>query len=97
VEDKIAKNIGFGLLAQAGVALGLAYIALTELALIGSSEAIMGLLIFNVITAAVLVMEFIGPLGVRFAVHRAGEANSKENDTKLLELESPVTNYEETT
>ncbi|MFX1519922.1 MAG: cation:proton antiporter [Promethearchaeota archaeon] len=75
VEDNIATNLGFGLLAQAGVALGLAYIAITELTLIGSDEAMLGILIFNVITAAVLIMEFMGPLGVKFAVHRAGEAN----------------------
>ena len=87
VEGYIATNLGFGLLAQAGVALGLAYIATTELALIGPNEAIMGLLIFNVITAAVLVMEFMGPLGVKYAVHRAGEANYERNGVKNSNIE----------
>ncbi|MFX1466237.1 MAG: cation:proton antiporter [Promethearchaeota archaeon] len=91
MDTKISTNLGFGLLAQAGVALGLAYIAITELTPIGPNEAIMGLLIFNVITAAVLVMEFMGPLGVKYAVHRSGEAKSKQNGVNNSNIEMKST------
>ncbi|WP_287588962.1 cation:proton antiporter [Candidatus Borrarchaeum sp.] len=101
MDTKISTNLGFGLLAQAGVALGLAYIAITELTPIGPNEAIMGLLIFNVIMAAVLIMEFMGPLGVKYAINRAGEANSKdidceESDTEIMN-ETTVIQGEEIT
>jgi len=67
----IVNNLGFSLLSQAGVALGLAFLASTQLALQG--DAATGLLIFNVITASVLVMDLFGPLGVKFSLHRAKE------------------------
>jgi hypothetical protein len=59
----------------------------------------MGLLIFNVITAAVLVMELMGPLGVKYAVHRAGEANydqnaAKNSDTEITSEDSVLTGDE---
>jgi len=88
METKVTTNLGFGLLAQAGVALGLAYIAITELTLIGPNEAIMGILIFNVITAAVLIMELMGPLGVKYAINRAGEANGKDNGVRDSDTET---------
>jgi hypothetical protein len=68
---KIANNLGFSLLSQAGVALGLAYLASAQLALHGN--AAIGLLIFNVITASVLVTDLFGPLGVKFSLHSAKE------------------------
>lgn len=69
--SKIANNLGFSLLSQAGVALGLAYLASTQLALHGNVA--LGLLIFNVITASVLITDLFGPLGVKFSLHSAKE------------------------
>ncbi|MFX1465579.1 MAG: cation:proton antiporter, partial [Promethearchaeota archaeon] len=63
---KIANNLGFSLLSQAGLALGLAYLASIQLAMHGN--ATIGLLIFNVITASVLVTDLFGPLGVKFSL-----------------------------
>jgi Kef-type K+ transport system membrane component KefB len=79
---RIANNLGFSLLSQAGVALGLAYLASTQLALHGN--AAIGLLIFNVITASVLVTDLFGPLGVKFSLHRAKEVMLEE---EICEIE----------
>jgi Kef-type K+ transport system membrane component KefB len=79
---KIANNIGFSLLSQAGVALGLAYLASKQLAILGAAD--MGLLIFNVITAAVLIMELLGPLAVKLSLHRAKEVML---DEEICEME----------
>jgi len=79
---RIANNLGFSLLSQAGVALGLAYLASTQLALHGN--AAIGLLIFNVITASVLITDLFGPLGVKFSLHRAKEVMLEE---EICEIE----------
>jgi Kef-type K+ transport system membrane component KefB len=68
---KVANNLGFSLLSQAGVALGLAYLASSHLAMLGNPTV--GFLIFNVITASVLIMDLFGPLGVKFSLQRAKE------------------------
>jgi Kef-type K+ transport system membrane component KefB len=68
---KVADNLGFSLLSQAGVALGLAYLASSHLAMLGNPTV--GFLIFNVITASVLLMDLFGPLGVKFSLQRAKE------------------------
>ncbi len=71
-ESNNVKNyLGLSLLSQAGAALGLAYLANRQLTLIG--EPMLGLLIFNVITGSVLVMELVGPLLVKYSLSRANE------------------------
>ena len=70
--SSIIKNyLGLSLLSQAGVAIGLAYLANKQLTMMG--DPMMGLLIFNVITAAVLITELIGPLCVKYSLHKAKE------------------------
>lgn len=64
----IRRYIGFGVLPQAGIAIGLA------LSLLNHPEfADSGLLIVNVILASTLIYEVIGPFATRFALQRAGE------------------------
>ncbi|MFX1521269.1 MAG: cation:proton antiporter [Promethearchaeota archaeon] len=72
---KIANNLGLSLISQAGVALALAYLASNQLAMLGNAAA--GLLIFNVITASVIVTDLIGPLAVKFSLKRVGECPMK--------------------
>lgn len=67
----IRDNIGFGILSQAGVAIGLALLASQKLTSLGLPE--MGSLIVTVIAATTVVFEIIGPLSARFAISRAGE------------------------
>lgn len=79
---KVANNLGFSLLSQAGVALGLAFLASSHLEMLGN--ATVGFFIFNVITASVLIMDLFGPLGVKFSLQRAKEVML---DEELCEIE----------
>jgi len=65
-EVKVKRYLGFGLIPQAGVALGLAIIAKAELPSIGN-------LVFTTIIATTVIFELIGPFGTRFAITKAEE------------------------
>lgn len=67
----IRDNLGFGILSQAGVAIGLALLVFHELSSIGMSE--LGTLVITTIAATTVVFQVIGPLLERFALKRAGE------------------------
>lgn len=64
--SRIKRFIGWGLLPQAGVALGVALVAKSSFAEVGS-------LIFSVIVATTVIYELIGPLATKFALRGAGE------------------------
>ncbi|QSX06192.1 cation:proton antiporter [Sedimentibacter sp. zth1] len=66
-ESKIKKNLGFGLLPQAGVAIGLAAIAATKFPTMGNK-------ILNLIMASVFVYEFVGPVLTKYILIKSGEA-----------------------
>ena len=71
-EDKcIRENIGFGLLAQGGVALGLATVINEQLLAQGLSDA--GHIISSTILITTFFSEVFGALGTTFALKRAGE------------------------
>lgn len=65
-EEKVKKYLGFGLIPQAGVALGLAIMAKAEIPSYGN-------LIFTTIIATTIIFEIIGPFCTKFAISRAGE------------------------
>lgn len=69
-EPKIKKYLGFGLLPQAGVAIGLASLTATRF-------PTMGVEIMNLIMAAVFVYELIGPVFTKFILIKSGEAQEK--------------------
>ncbi len=73
-EPTIRKYLGPCLYSQAGVALGLAVLISDKLASLGVPE--MGLLILNTITATTIVFQIFGPLAIKWAVERSGEARS---------------------
>ena len=66
VEEKIRKYLGWGLLSQAGVALGCALIVKSEF-----PEA--GGIIFATIIATTVIYELIGPICAKIALEKAGE------------------------
>lgn len=72
-EPVIQKYLGFSLLSQAGVAVGLAIMVAGELSSY-EGGANLGAMAITVIAATTVVFEIIGPIGVRYAVSRAGEA-----------------------
>lgn len=64
--DKIRKYLGITLLPQAGVAIGMAQIALTELPQYGAR-------IQAVVLCATLIYELVGPVLTKIALQKAGE------------------------
>ncbi len=69
VPAKIRKYIGFGLIPQAGVALGVALIAKEEFPAIGD-------IIFTTIVTTTIVYELIGPIMTEIGLSKAGEINT---------------------
>ena len=72
-ESVVCNNLGFGLLSQAGVAIGLALASQQRFSALGEEGEALGNLVLNVITATTFVVQIIGPIFVKFAVNRAGE------------------------
>jgi Kef-type K+ transport system membrane component KefB len=68
----VRSYLGFGVIPQAGIAIGLALSLLSHPVFADS-----GLLIVNVILASTLILELIGPFATRFALQRAGEIRDR--------------------
>ncbi|MHA2247595.1 MAG: cation:proton antiporter [Candidatus Hodarchaeales archaeon] len=73
-EPVIQKYLGFCLLSQAGVALGLAVLISEHFATFGSTAADTGLFILSTITATTIVFQIFGPVAIKWAIDRSGEA-----------------------
>jgi Kef-type K+ transport system membrane component KefB len=71
---QVRDNLGLGLLSQAGVAIGLALNACDRFSCLGLEGEELGALVISVITATTFVVQIFGPIGVKLAVNRAGEA-----------------------
>lgn len=72
-EKAVRENLGFGLLSQAGVAVGLALAASGRFAEAGEKGEALGALVLGVITATTFVVQIAGPIFTKFAIQRAGE------------------------
>ena len=76
----VRDNLGFGLLSQAGVAIGLALASASRFSKLGEEGIALGSLVINVITATTFMVQIIGPIFVKFAIHRAGEIGMARGD-----------------
>jgi Kef-type K+ transport system membrane component KefB len=76
----VRDNLGFGLLSQAGVAIGLALASASRFSKLGDEGAALGSLVINVITATTFLVQIIGPIFVKFAIKRAGEIGMARGD-----------------
>ncbi len=72
-EPVVYNNLGFGLLSQAGVAMGLAIASAERFSAFGAEGQVLADLVINVICATTFVVQLIGPIFVKFAISRAGE------------------------
>jgi len=72
-QPQVTNNLGFGLLSQAGVAIGLALSIAGRFDSYGPAGTQLGQSVINVITATTFVVQIIGPILVKWAVFRAGE------------------------
>ena len=75
-DSNVTKYLGFTLLPQAGVAIGMATIVVAELSHTG--HAALGTKVNTIVLCATLVYEFVGPLITKWALTRAGEINPSE-------------------
>jgi NhaP-type Na+/H+ or K+/H+ antiporter len=76
----VRDNLGLGLLSQAGVAIGLALASASRFSKLGEEGAALGSLVINVITATTFLVQIVGPIFVKFAIHRAGEIGMARSD-----------------
>lgn len=72
-ESNIRKYLPFGLLSQAGVAIGLAILVGREFSDLGALGHNLAVLTINTIAATTLIFEIVGPIATKFAITRAGE------------------------
>ena len=73
-EKKIKNYLGFGILSQAGVAIGLSMLVLRDFNALGTAEAsLIATTVITTITATCIVFEIVGPIGAKFALTKAGE------------------------
>ncbi|MHC4871131.1 MAG: cation:proton antiporter [Planctomycetota bacterium] len=78
LDDVIKKNVGLGILSQAGVAIGLSLVVLSEFKQLGSEHALaIGTTVITTITATCIFFEIIGPILTKVALSRAGEINQQ--------------------
>ncbi len=78
VEKKIKKYLGFGILSQAGVAMGLSLIVMDEFTQLSVKHhlphaGIIGANVLTTITATCIFFEIIGPILTKYALTKAGE------------------------
>ncbi|MCF7870222.1 MAG: cation:proton antiporter [Candidatus Omnitrophica bacterium] len=70
----IKKYLGFGILSQAGVAIGLALMATSEFSSMGPAGQDLAITVVNTIAATTIIFEIIGPIATKFAIVKAGES-----------------------
>ncbi len=76
-KPQVRNYLGFGLMSQAGVAIGLAIEISNSIAHIGPEGTKLAGIIMNTIAATVFVFEVIGPNLTKYAIFKAGEAREK--------------------
>jgi NhaP-type Na+/H+ or K+/H+ antiporter len=77
----VKRYLGLCLFSQAGVAVGLSVVIADRLNQIGLPHY--GFLIVGVIGISTLIFQIFGPLALKFAIHRAGEANNNGAQNQL--------------
>jgi Kef-type K+ transport system membrane component KefB len=86
----VRDNLGFGLLSQAGVAIGLSLSIANRFDAYGTEGEELGTLVITVITATTFIVQLIGPIMVKHAITRAGEVGMAVDPEELAAEEMPV-------
>jgi len=76
--ENVRKYLGYGLLDQAGVAIGLAIAVNHSFSSMGEEYAATGQMIVNIITATVFITMILAPLFIKYAVFKSGESTVKQ-------------------
>lgn len=73
----VKKYLGFGLLSQAGVAIGLAIETSHRFSAMGREGREIGAMVMSVVAATIFIFELIGPLFVKYAIFKAKEVDER--------------------
>ncbi len=73
-DENVCKYMGMCLFSQAGVVMALAIAIYHDFSALNPEAMAMSILVINVITASALILQLIGPLCIKYAVVKAGEA-----------------------
>lgn len=79
-ETKVRKYIGFGLISQVGVAIGLALVVTREFYPLAGEGRYLGNIVINVLLGTTIITEIVGPIMTRLALIRTGEAMVKKKN-----------------
>ncbi|SDC59265.1 MULTISPECIES: cation:proton antiporter [unclassified Candidatus Frackibacter] len=80
---KVRRYLGLGLIPQAGVGVGLVFVAAEAFPQFNE-------ILTSLVLASVAVSELIGPLAAKFALEKAGEINQEFEDSSLTEKTSTI-------
>jgi Kef-type K+ transport system membrane component KefB len=75
MDPKIKKYLGFGIISQAGVAIGLALNVKQNFSSLGPKGLLIGTTVITMVTATSIFFEFIGPPLTKFGLAKSGEIN----------------------
>ncbi len=72
--EAVKKYIGFGLLSQVGIAIGLSLIVAKEFSILGEAGSSLAITVINILLATTVVTEIIGPILTKYALFKSGDA-----------------------
>ena len=75
---EVRDNVGYGLLSQVGIAIGLSLVVAAEFTPVGPAGEALALTVVNVLLGTTLVTEVVGPILARRALVRAGEVGGMD-------------------
>jgi len=84
----IRRYLGFGILSQAGVAIGLAILVVEDFGALGQAGQKLAAVVVSIIAASTIFFEIIGPIGTKFAISRAGEIGVNITEEDLIKTYS---------
>ena len=79
MHKNIRKYLGFGILSQAGVAIGLSIMVGREFSGLNNVGSQVATLVINTVAGTTIFFELIGPLATKFAIKRAGEIGKQKS------------------
>jgi len=84
----VRRYLGLGLFTQAGVAMGLALMAVHDFAAFGSAGVELGIKVINITVATTFLFEIIGPPCVRYVLLKSGEAGKAASPSDTEEIQT---------
>lgn len=81
----VRRYLGFCLLDQAGVTVGLAIATLHMFAPYGGHTEMLGLMVVNIVTVTTLVNQLLAPFMIKFAIYKADEAMRNVTEEDIIE------------